>query len=140
MDRVKDDVDGFLVAASRADELVRLDEIIREALPGVDRVLWRGKMWGGTEQAIVGYGTIAQPRPRGGNVDWFLVGLAEQKSHLSVYVNAAENGEYLVRARAHQLGKVKVGAAAITFRSVDDLDLAEFHSLLQRAREIELPG
>ncbi|WP_269816572.1 hypothetical protein [Microbacterium sp. KKR3/1] len=34
----------------------------------------------------------------------------------------------------------KVGAAAITFRSVDDLDLAEFRSLLQKARELELPG
>ncbi len=127
------------MAASRAEELVRLDEIIREALSGLERVLWRGKMWGGTEQAIVGYGMIAQPRPRGGDVDWFLVGLAEQKNHLSVYVNAAENDEYLVRAHAHQLGRVKVGAAAITFRSIDDLDLARFRSLLQRARELELP-
>lgn len=139
MDRVKDDVDGFLTAASRPEELRRLDEIIREALPGLDRVLWRGKMWGGTDQTIAGYGSIAQPRPRGGSVDWFLVGLAVQKSHLSVYVNAAENGEYLVRTRADQLGKVKVGAAAITFRSVEDLDVEAFRSLLERARELELP-
>lgn len=139
MDRVSDDVDVFVREASRTDDLTRLDEMIREALPGVERVLWRGTLWGGTDQTIVGYGTITQSRPRGASVDWFLVGLAEQQNHLSVYVNAAEDDAYLVQARAARLGKVKTGAAAINFRSVADLDSAEFRSLLERARELELP-
>lgn len=137
MERVDDDVDAFLRGAADAADLLRLDEIIRDALPEEDRVLWRGPMWGGTNQAIVGYGSIVQPRPRGGDVEWFLIGLAAQKNHLSVYVNAAEAGGYLVQARAARLGRVKVGAAAVTFRSVSDLDLAEFRALLIRASELE---
>ena len=93
-------------------------------------------MWGGTEQRIVGYGGIAQPSPRGASVEWFLVGLAEQQRHLSVYVNAAEDGEYLVKRRAADLGKVKVGSAAVTFGSLADLDEPVFRALLRRAREL----
>ena len=140
MEMVGEDVDAFLQASGRADELVALDALILDTLPGVSRVLWRGKMWGGTDQAIIGYGLIRQPRPRGAAVQWFLVGLAEQKKHLSVYVNAAESGAYLVQQRASRLGKVKVGAAAVTFGSITDLDLPEFRALLLRAREITPVG
>ncbi|MFJ2543311.1 hypothetical protein [Microbacterium sp. NPDC087589] len=137
MEKVDDDIDAFIRASSRADELSALDAMIREALPAVDRVLWRGRMWGGTDQAIIGYGAIRQPRPRGPGVEWFLVGLAEQKRHLSVYVNAAEDGAYLVQTRASRLGRVKVGAAAVTFGSVSDLDAGEFRSLLVRSHELD---
>ncbi|MHD0307160.1 MULTISPECIES: DUF1801 domain-containing protein [Rhodococcus erythropolis group] len=136
MERVSEDVDEFLRRATRTNDLVRLDEIIQEALPGEERALWRGRMWGGTEQAIVGYRSISQPRPRGDDVEWFLVGLAEQKRHLSVYVNAVEEGVYLVQSRTSRLGRVKVGAAAVTFRSVTDLHLPEFRSLLIRAGQL----
>ena len=66
MERTDTDVDGFLAAAGgpRGDDLRALDGIIREELAGLERVLWEGVMWGGTEQRIVGYGGISQPRPR----------------------------------------------------------------------------
>jgi hypothetical protein len=75
-------------------------------------------------------------RPRGASVEWFLVGLAAQQRRLSVYVNAAEDGEYLVKRRAADLGKVKVGSAAVTFGSLADLDEAAFRALLRRACEL----
>jgi hypothetical protein len=138
MERTDTDVDGFLASAEgpRGDDLRALDRIISEELGGLERVLWEGVMWGGTEQRIVGYGGITQPRPRGASVEWFLVGLAEQQRHLSVYVNAAEGGEYLVKRRAGELGKVKIGSASVTFDSLADLDLDVFRALLRRAREL----
>lgn len=69
---------------------------------------------------------------------WFLVGLAEQSRHLSLYVNAADGEGYLVRRYAPRLGRVKVGAAAITFRTLDDLDVEALHELLVEARRIVL--
>jgi hypothetical protein len=138
MERTDADVDGFLagVTGARGDDLRALDRIISEELAGLERVLWEGTMWGGTEQRIVGYGAISQPRPRGASVEWFLVGLAEQQRHLSVYVNAAEDGEYLVKRRAGELGAVKVGSAAVTFASLADLDEPAFRAVLRRAREL----
>jgi len=138
MQRTDLDVDAFLAGleSPRAADLRALDRLIGAELAGLERVLWEGPMWGGTAQRIVGYGGIAQPRPRGASVDWFLVGIAEQQRHLSVYVNAVEEGEYLVKRRAGELGRVKVGSAAVTFASLDDLDIDAFRALLQRARAL----
>ncbi len=141
MKRTDTDVDGFLasVEGRQGDDVRALDRVISEELAGLERALWEGTLWGGTAQRIVGYGGITQPRPRGASVEWFLVGLAAQQKHLSVYVNAAEDGEYLVKRRAGELGKVNVGSAAVTFTSLDALDIDAFRALLRRAREL-VPG
>ena len=115
MKRTDTSVDEFLrsLEEPRASDLAELDALIHAELFGCERVLWEGVFWGGTEQRIIGYGTLLQPRPRGKQVEWMLIGLAAQKQHLSVYVNAVESGEYLVRNRA-----------------------ATFRSLLRRALEL----
>jgi hypothetical protein len=138
MERTDRDVDDFLSAldGERAEAMRELDEIVSAEFAGLERVLWEGTFWGGTEQSIIGYGAITQPRPRGGSVDWFLVGLADQAKHLSIYVNAAEDGAHLVQRHAAELGRVKVGAAAITVQSLDRLDRDGFVRLLRRAREL----
>ena len=102
---------------------------------GADRVLWEGPMWGGTEQRIIGYGRMVQ-RQRSGDVEWFVVGLAAQKAHLSLYVNAVEDGQYLVRQWAERLGRVKVGSANVTFKRLADVDLPAVVALAERARDL----
>ncbi|MRX42995.1 hypothetical protein [Agromyces kandeliae] len=138
MERTDRDIDAYLAAleGDRADAMRELDRVIAAEFAGLERVLWRGVFWGGTEQEIIGYGAIAQPRPRGGSVDWFLVGLADQAKHLSIYVNAAEGGGYLVQRHASELGRVKVGSAAVAVPSLDRLDLEAFVRVLRRAREL----
>ncbi|WP_062521313.1 DUF1801 domain-containing protein [Demequina silvatica] len=136
MRRTDEDVDAFLAASPRAALLQAVDASLRAGLPDLPRTLWRGVFWGGTEQAIVGYGDISQRRPRGGAVDWFLIGLAEQKSHVSLYVNAASDGAYLAHRYAERLGRVKVGAAAVTFRRIEDLDLAVVEEMAAEAARL----
>ncbi|MFJ4026798.1 hypothetical protein ACIPWF_05780 [Paenarthrobacter sp. NPDC089989] len=136
MERSNVDVDDFLALPSSPPALSQLDALIREELAGLERVLWEGPMWGGTEQRIIGYGAISQPRPKGEAVDWFLVGLAAQSRHLSIYVNAAGEGGYLVQSWASELGDVKVGAAAITFKDPSRLHEEALRRLLRRAREL----
>ncbi|WP_127794628.1 hypothetical protein [Agromyces sp. LHK192] len=141
MERTGVDVDAWLAEAAadlgdaRGGQLRELDAVIAPIFAGLDRTLWAGRFWGGTDQQIIGYGAIAQERPRGPAVDWFLVGLAAQSKHFSVYVNAVEGGEYLVRGWADRLGRVKVGAAAVTFADPSALDLDGFVAMLRRARE-----
>lgn len=146
MDRVDRTPDEFI--ASIDDDALRegterLDELITNALKSRCRVLWEGVFWGGTDQSIIGYGDIVQPRPRGDDVEWFLVGLARQKAHWSVYVNAAEDGRYLGQHFAERLGTAlgtpKVGSASIAIRSLDHLDGEAFTALLRRADELTPP-
>ncbi|HEY5856839.1 MAG TPA: DUF1801 domain-containing protein [Aldersonia sp.] len=138
MERTNADPDAVVTASAveRREDMQALDEVIRECLPGRSRAVWTGKFWGGTDQAIIGYGDIVQDRPRGPSVAWFAVGLAAQQRHCSVYVNAVDDGQYLIAAYSDRLGKVKVGAAAISIRRLADVDLDVLRELLCRADEL----
>lgn len=136
------DVDTHLDSITDPDvaETMRaLDRLITGTMPDRRRALYEGTFWGGTEQKIIGYGHIVQPRPRGEDVHWFLVGLARQKDHYSLYVNAAHEGKYLGQHYGKRLGKVKLGSASIGFRRIDDLDVEVLEELVRQADEITDP-
>ncbi|MEO1065048.1 MAG: DUF1801 domain-containing protein [Actinomycetota bacterium] len=141
MEIVPTPVDEFLAGFDEDDRatMTTLDEVIVAALPGRRRVLWEGVFWGGTEQSIIGYGDIVQPRPKGPDVEWFLVGLARQKQHVSIYVNAVEDGQYLGQRYADRLGSVKIGSASIGIRRLDRVDLEALRELLALAHELAPP-
>jgi hypothetical protein len=117
------------------EEVATLDAELARVFAGHERVLWEGPMWGGTHQRIIGYGAFLQ-RQRTGDVDWFVMGLAVQKAHLSLYVNAAEDGQYLVKRYADRLGRVKVGSANVTFKRLADLDLPAVIEMAERALDL----
>jgi hypothetical protein len=140
MQRSTTSPDAFLAALPDGvrDDIAALDAQLARVFAGHERVLWEGLMWGGTEQRIIGYGAFRQVNRGGDEVDWFIVGLAAQKAHLSLYVNAAEDGQYLVKRLADRLGKVKVGSANVTFKRLADLDLVAVLEMAERARDLML--
>ncbi len=119
--------------------LKMVDRTIHRALPDRRRVLWQGVFWGGTQQSIIGYGHIEQTGSSGNTVEWFLVGLARQKRNYSIYVNATVDNAYLAHRYADRLGKVKLGAASIGFRRLEDLDLAVLTELVTEANYLTSP-
>lgn len=137
MERSKTSPDEFIasLADDVRDDIATLDATITDALPDLDRVLWEGVFWGGTAQRIIGYGTYEYRGRSGASGEWFVVGLAAQKAHLSLYVNAARDGAYIGQAYAPRLGKVKAGKANITFKRAADLDLDVLRELVTAARD-----
>lgn len=135
MERTSADVDAFLadLPDARRDDMVALDTLIRTHLGSRERELWQGVFWGGTEQQIIGYARIEQPKPKGPAVEWFLIGLALQKDHISLYVNAAADGAYLTKKYDGRLGTAKVGAAAVTITRLDTVDLAGLEAMIAEA-------
>ena len=121
-----------LPADVRAD-MKKLDSMLTKVM-GRKKTVWTGKFWGGTDQAIIGYGDYRSERPGKPTVEWFMVGLAAQKNYLSVYVNAAEDGTYLAQKYKDRLGKVKVGSSSISFRKLEDVDLDVLLELVGQAK------
>jgi hypothetical protein len=119
------------------EDVAALDAELSRIFAGHERVVWEGPMWGGTHQRIIGYSGMVQ-RQRTGDVEWFVVGLAAQKAYLSLYVNAAEDGQYLAKRYADRLGRVKVGSANVSFRRLADLDLPAALEMAERARDLVL--
>ena len=128
--------DAFIASQpdDRRSDLEKLDSVLSRAMWGQSRVMWEGRFWGGSDQKIIGYGDFSYDRPSG-MVDWFMIGLAPQKNYISIYVNAADEDGYLVKKHAARLGKVKVGAAAFSFKSVADIDLEALEEVAVLARD-----
>ena len=119
----------FSAAGPREQELRRVDALVREAAPDLDREL----VPTGSEQ-LLGYGLMPyRPRSAKETTRWPLVALAAQKRHLSLYVCAVVDGAYLPEARAERLGKVSCGRSCIRFSSLDRVDTAELGLLLHDA-------
>lgn len=125
-----DDVEAWFAAAGpREAELRRVDALVREAAPGIDRQLvpvGAGQM--------LGYGLMPyRPRSAKETTTWPLIALAAQKRHLSLYVCAVVDGGYLAEERAARLGKVSCGKSCIRFTSLDRVDADELATLLRDA-------
>ncbi len=125
-----DEIDAwFRAAGDRESELRRVDELVMAAAPGIDRQIvpvGSGRM--------LGYGLMPyRPRSAKETTMWPLISLAAQKRHLSLYVAAVVDGEYLAEARAGRLGKVSCGKGCIRFPSLDVVDAGELATLVRDA-------
>ncbi len=138
MERSTTTPDAFIATLpedQRAD-IATLDAVIAEEMAGLEHVLWEGILWGGSHQRIIGYGGDRYTNRSGKEVDWYLVGLARQKDHITLYVNAVDGGTYLIRDYESRLGKVRVGSAHATFRRASDVDQGVLRELLRRTRSV----
>jgi hypothetical protein len=137
--RSPDDLIGSLPVGVRED-IAALDAVIAAVMTGLERTLWEGVFWGGSQQAIIGYGSYRYKGRSGAEGEWFIVGLAAQKNYLSLYVNAYDGGQSLVKAYAPRLGKVKASSANLQFKRAADLDLDVLRELVTRARDLMADG
>ena len=129
-----------LPAETRAD-VDRLDAAISDVMSGYPKTMWEGRFWGGSDQQIIGYGDYSYERSGGKTVEWFIVGLAQQKQYISVYVNATDDDGYLTERYADRLGKAKVGKSSISFKSLDNIHLDVLLDLVAHAeRQMSQPS
>jgi hypothetical protein len=90
---------------------------------------------------MLGYGLMPyRPKSAKETTMWPLIALAAQKRHLSVYVCAVVDGEYLAESRADRLGKVSCGKSCIRFTSIDAVDADELAGLVRDAVAVTAAG
>jgi hypothetical protein len=123
-----------LPAETRPD-VDHLDAAISDVMSGHPKTMWEGRFWGGSDQQIIGYGDYSYTRSDAKTVEWFIVGLTQQKQYISVYVNAADETGYLTEQYADRLGKAKVGKSSISFKSLDDVHLDVLLDLITHAEQ-----
>lgn len=116
-------------------DVQELHKIITTIFGAEQSTIWQGKMWGGTDQTIIGYGYWSYTRSDKKNVNWFKVGLAIQKNYISLYINAVEDGQYVAKKYADKIGKVKIGSSSISFKTMEDVNIPELKKLLIIAKQ-----
>jgi hypothetical protein len=107
----------FAAVGDREPELRELDAFIREHAPDLPPVLSQ------TMGAVLGYGEQPyQSKSMKEPIDWPVVALAAQKRHISLYLCALEDGEYVAEKYATELGNVSCGKSCVRFTKVDKVD------------------
>jgi peptidoglycan/xylan/chitin deacetylase (PgdA/CDA1 family) len=112
------------IVEPRRSELVQLDTLIRAAVPQLDRVVHGG---------MLGYGPYHYRYPSGREGDTCVIALANQKSYISLYVNAVDAEQYLPETYADLFPKANIGRACIRVKRAADLDPASLTELLRKA-------
>jgi hypothetical protein len=101
------------VPDERRELVRRVHDVVRRAAPELVPFMY------GT---YVGYGPYHYRYESGREGDWFVVGLANQKRYVSVYLCATVDGAYLAEANAARLGKVSVGKSCIRITKAENVD------------------
>ncbi len=115
----------------RQTALRQLHAAIRQAAPSLKPGLGHG---------MLGYGPFHYKYASGREGDTFVVCLASQKQHISLYLCGADEGGYLVEQAAGTLGKVSLGKGCIRFKKLEDLHLAAAMDLVKEAEQLFQAG
>ena len=112
--------------ADRKAMIKELDSIIRKAAP---------KLKPHFSANMMAYGSFQYTNAKKELLDWPVIGIANRKANVSVYVCALEGKEYIAEKYKHDLGKVKVGKSCINIKKLEDLDITAFKKILKLAEK-----
>lgn len=140
-----DDLKSYLsFDPARKGDLQKLDKLLRIAAPGLKRYFHKGTPAGepGMRFRMIGYGRSHYIARSGEQVEWPVVGVALQKSYISVYLSLPESvtkaGAPLVQSYAGRLGECRAGRNNFSFVRFDDLNVAAVSALVAEAERIFL--
>lgn len=119
-------VDSYLanVPKERQELMLFLHGFIQKAVP---------KLKPHFAYNMLGYGSFPYLNYKKEKIEWPVIGLANQKNYVSLYVCAVDNGKYIAEMHKAELGKVSVGKSCIRFKKIEDLNLPALKKVLQLA-------
>ena len=138
----KVDVDSlaayFSFDRDRTADLRKLDALIRKAAPSLSRHFHAGTPAGsaGMRMKMIGYGKSSYTTKAGQTTPWPVVGVALQKSYISVFLGVSRNGAPVIGRYAGRLGALKTGRNNFSFERFDDLDKDTLAALMAEVAAI----
>src|SRR5262245_48838498 len=127
----KNKTEYLAAAGDRAGDLKTLDKIIRKAVPNLEPYFVATDTMTG-----LGYGKMQYRYASGREGQWPMIGLANQKNYMSLYVCVVRDGKYLPELYGKRLGKASCGKSCIRFKRLEDLDLDGVAALLREASDL----
>lgn len=121
----------FAATGERGPDLRQLHELIKKEVPELKAYLFDGM-----SISMIGYGSMHYRTKSGLENDWPVIGLANQKNYISLYICLVKDGEYLAETYSTKLGKVNCGKSCIRFKKASDLNFDTVKILLKEAAEL----
>ncbi|MGH9720619.1 MAG: DUF1801 domain-containing protein [Bryobacteraceae bacterium] len=120
-------------ARTPAEYFTLIDEPRRSDIKAVHALITKAvpKLKPSIQAGMIGYGTYHYKYASGRECDWPIVALASNKSYISVYVCASENGEYIAEKYKHELPKASIGKSCIRFKKLSDIDVKTLERIVK---------
>jgi hypothetical protein len=125
-------------AKTPEDYIEQIDEPRRADIRALHTMITKAapKLAPAMKSGMIGYGSYHYKYASGREGDWPIIALASQKSYISVYVCASENGEYMAEKHKHELPKANIGKSCIRFKRLSDVDLKTIEKLVKAGARI----
>lgn len=110
------------LAEPRRSEIRKLHTLIRKTVPKLRPHIHAG---------MLAYGPFKYRYATGREGVWFRVGVASNKSYISLYACAADEQGYVAERYRKRLPKASIGKSCVRFKRLDDLDAKALQQLLR---------
>jgi hypothetical protein len=110
------------LAEPRRSEVAKLHAFIRKTVPKLAPVIQGG---------MIGYGPFHYRYASGREGDACRIGLASNKTAISLYACGADERGYVAERYKKKLPKANIGKSCVRFKKMADLDLAALKELLR---------
>jgi hypothetical protein len=111
----------------RRSDIRALHAMIAKAVP---------KLAPSIQSGMIGYGSYHYKYASGREGDCAIIALASQKSYISVYITASENGEYVAEKHKAELPKASIGKSCIRFKKLAEIDLKVLEKLVKLGAKV----
>lgn len=116
-----------MIDEPRKGEIQNLHNLIRKTVPDLKPYMQSG---------MIGYGKYQYKYSSGREGEWFLIGLASNKSYISIYACSAYDNGYVAEKYKNDLPKASIGKSCIRFKKVEDIDLDVLKNILLEVKEV----
>ena len=123
---------------ARRRDLVSLHALLRKTAPDLRRHFHKGTLAGepGMRMKMIGYGKFHYAVKSRKTIEWPIIGVALQKSYISVYVAVTKARAPIVPNYAGQLGELRMGRNNFSFERFADLKTTSLSSLFAEVADI----
>jgi hypothetical protein len=128
----------FSFDPTRKSDLQKLDALIRKTARTLTPHFHAGTPTGeaGMRMKMLGYGKSSYTTRAGKTTPWPVIGVALQKSYISVYFAVRRGGRPITERYVGKLGELKMGRNNFSFENFDDLNADALKALLLEAETI----
>lgn len=124
---------GQLPVSSPAEYLAQLEEPRRAEVAALDALIRRTapKLEPFIHSGMLAYGPFHYKYASGREGDWFHIGVASNKSYISLYICAMDEKGYIAERYKADLPKANIGRSCVRFKRLSDLDTSALERLIR---------
>ena len=110
----------------RKAEVAALDALIRKTAPKLKPFIHIG---------VLAYGPYRYKYASGREGDWFRIGVASNKSYISLYICARDDNGFIPERYKKALPKANIGKSCVRFKRLSDLDQSALKKMIREGAQ-----